>query len=259
VLDKINASELAQTLIEDTGFIKYYKSQGTAEDLERVENVKELLKGIDTFTIQNPQAGLRQFLEEVSLLTDIDTWKEQANRITLMTVHASKGLEFPVVFITGLEDGLFPHFNSIGDARKLEEERRLLYVAITRAMERVYLMYANNRRRMGSDVLYGLISRFIHEIPEKYLERIPYSSAMTRKVVVNNYGSTMTEVKRIVTVFDDFKVGDFIEHAIFGIGQIKALSGSGENQRVGIVFKDGQKRKLVVKYAKLKKVDNPNG
>ena len=258
LLDKVNASELAQTLIEDTGFIRYYKEQNSPEDQERVENIQELLKAIDEFTHRSQDKSLRQFLEEVTLLTDIDNWKEQVNRITLMTMHSSKGLEFPVIFVTGLEDGLLPHYNSLEDDDKIEEERRLLYVAITRAQHQVYLMYANARRRMGSDQILGLVSRFVHEIPDRYLEKIKFTSALTRKVIKSVRGNTKTVVKRTVTGFDDFKVGDYVEHAIFGVGQIKALSGSGENQRVGIVFKDGQKRKLVVKFAKLMKVANPN-
>ncbi len=258
LLDKVNASELAQTLIEDTGFIKHYKEQNSDDDRDRVENIQELLKAIDEFTKSHSENSLRQFLEEVTLLTDIDTWEDKVNRITLMTAHASKGLEFPVVFITGMEEGLFPHFNSLKEDENVEEERRLFYVAITRAQKRVYLLYANTRRRMGSDQVFGLVSRFIHEIPELYLSKIRFTSALTRKVVRVGKGNTKTVVKRTVTVFDDFKKGDFVKHAIFGIGKIEALSGSGENQRVGIVFKDGQKRKLVVKFAKLKKIANPN-
>lgn len=257
LLDKLDAAELAHTLVDETGFLKYYDTQDTEEDRERAENVRELLNALTNYVKENPKAGLREYLEEVALLTDIDNWEDKANRVTLMTVHASKGLEFPIIFITGLEDGLFPHFNSIDDPHKLEEERRLFYVAITRAEDKVFLMYANNRRRVGSDTLYGMVSRFVHEIPDKFLKKISFSSALTRRVVATDAGTT-TKVKRTVTVFDDFLVGDYVEHAIFGIGQIRALSGSGENQRVGIVFKDGQKRKLVVKYAKLKKVKNPN-
>lgn len=258
LLDKLNVSELAQTLIEDTGFIKHYKEQNTAENQDRVENIEELLKAINVFSRRNSENNLQRFIEDVTLLTDIDNWNEKVNRITLMTAHSSKGLEFPVVFITGMEEGLFPHYNSLKEDENVEEERRLFYVAITRAQKQVYLLYANARRRMGSDQVVGLVSRFIHEIPENYLMKIRFTSALTRKVVRTGWGNTKTVVKRTVTVFDDFKKGDYVEHAIFGIGKIEALSGSGENQRVGIVFKDGQKRKLVVKFAKLKKIQNPN-
>ena len=141
---------------------------------------------------------------------------------------------------------------------KLEEERRLFYVGLTRAMHKVYLIYANHRRRMGSDDLYGMVSRFVHEVPEEKLEKISFTSALTRKVVGGKPGKhTKTAISRTVVVFDDFCVGDHVEHAIFGIGKVMALSGQGENQRVGIVFKDGLKKKLVVKFANLKKVDSP--
>jgi len=254
LLDKLNAGELVRTLVDETGILKYYKKQETQEDLERLNNINEILNSVDEFMARNPNAMLTDFLEEVSLLTGIDRWNDQANRVTLMTVHSSKGLEFSIVFITGLEDGLFPLYMTLQDKSELEEERRLFYVGLTRAKERVFMLYANNRRRAGSEQYYGMVSRFVREIPETHLEKIKFSSAMTRKVIGGSRGKTKTEVKRIVTVFDDFRVGDMVEHAIFGLGKIMALSGSGENQRVGVVFKDGLKKKLIVKFAKLKKV-----
>ena len=167
-------------------------------------------------------------------------------------------MEFPVVFITGLEDGLFPLYSALESVEKLEEERRLFYVGLTRAMKKVYLMYANHRRRIGSDELYGMVSRFVYEMPEDKLEKISFTSALTRKVIGGRPGIfTKTAVSRTVVVFDDFRVGDYVEHAIFGVGKVMALSGQGENQRVGIVFKDGLKKKLVVKFANLKKVESP--
>ncbi len=260
LLPKLNAGELVRTLIEETGIKKFYKESSGPEDAERFDNVMEFLKSVDDFMVREPEGGLSQFLEEVSLLTDLDQWNDETNRVTLMTLHAAKGLEFPVVFITGLEDGLFPMYSALETKDKLEEERRLFYVGLTRAMHKVYLMYANHRRRMGSDDLYGMVSRFVHEVPEEKLEKISFTSALTRKVVGGKPGRhTKTAVSRTVVAFDDFQVGDFVEHAIFGIGKVMALSGQGENQRVGIVFKDGLKKKLVVKFANLKKVDTPEG
>ena len=254
LLDKLNAGELVRTLVDETGILKHYKRQDTAEDLERINNINEVLNSVDEFMVRNPQAMLTDFLEEVSLLTGIDQWNDQENRVTLMTVHSAKGLEFPVVFLTGLEDGLFPFYSTLQDKNELAEERRLFYVGLTRAKQNVFLLYANNRRRSGAEQFYGLVSRFVREIPEDHLENINFSSAMTRKVIGSAQGYAKMEVKRTVTVFDDFRVGDLVEHAIFGVGKIMALSGSGENQRVGVVFKDGIKKKLIVKFAKLKKV-----
>lgn len=254
LLNKLNAGELVRTLVDETGMLKHYKKQDTPEDLERINNINEVLNSVDEFMARNPNAMLTDFLEEVSLLTGIDHWNDQENRVTLMTVHSAKGLEFPVVFLTGMEDGLFPLYNALKDKHELEEERRLFYVGLTRAKQNVFLLYANNRRRAGAEQFYGLVSRFVREIPEDHLENINFSSALTRKVIGSKRGYAKMEVKRTVTVFDDFRVGDLVEHAIFGVGKIMALSGSGENQRVGVVFKDGLKKKLIVKFAKLKKV-----
>ena len=202
-------------MIEEVGIIDYYRNSSVHDDLDRYENVLEFLKSVDEFMIRESEGGLTEFLEEVSLLTDLDQWNDEANRVTLMTVHAAKGLEFPVVFMTGLEDGLFPLYSSLELQEKLEEERRLFYVGLTRAMKKIYLMYANHRRRLGSDELYGMVSRFVTEVPENILEKISFTSALTRKVIGGkpcNY--TKTAVSRTGVLFDDFSVGDFVEHPI---------------------------------------------
>ena len=254
LLQKLNASELARALVEEVGILKFYKQQDNLEDNDRYDNVLEILNSIDEFMDRKPGASISDFLEEVSLLTDIDEWNTDDNYVTMMTVHASKGLEFPVVFVTGLEDGLFPLSIALNEQQIMEEERRLFYVALTRSQEMVYLLYATDRRRSGSDSWGGVASRFIKEIPNDFLENISFSSAMTRKIVKTKTGAIKMKIKRTITTFDDFKVGDLVEHAIFGEGKIMALSGSGENQRVGVVFKDGLKKKLIVKFAKLKKI-----
>ena len=253
---KLNASELSRSLIEESGIIKYYKESQEVENKDRYENIIELLNSIDEFCSINPDSNLSDFLEEVSLLTDIDSWNDSENRVTLMTVHSSKGLEFPVVFVSGLDDGLFPLFGTFDNQKELEEERRLFYVALTRAKDKVFLLYATNRRRLGGENIVGLPSRFISEIPKGYLERVEFQSALTRRIVGGKLkNQAKLKVRRTVTTFDDFKVGDVVEHAIFGQGKIMVLSGTGENQRVGVVFKDGTKKKLIVKYANLTKVN----
>ena len=254
LLPKLNASELARALVEEVGILKFYKQQDNIDDNERYNNVLEILNSIDEIVERKSNASINDFLEEVSLLTDIDEWNNDDNFVTMMTVHSSKGLEFPVVFLTGLEDGLFPLSIALNEKEIMEEERRLFYVALTRSQDMVYLLYATDRRRSGSDSWGGIVSRFVKEIPEVYLENISFSSAMTRKLVKTKAGDIKMKIKRTITTFDDFKVGDIVEHAIFGDGKIMALSGSGENQRVGVVFKDGLKKKLIVKFAKLKKI-----
>ena len=253
--EKLSASELARSLIEEIGILSYFKNSTEPDAKDRFDNVAELLTSIEEFSVRDQKASLSRFLEDVSLQTDIDHWNDSDNRVTMMTIHSSKGLEFPVVFIAGMDEGLFPLFNSIDDKEELEEERRLFYVALTRAEERVYILYATNRRRMGVEMVNGLPSRFINEIPENSLERISFSSSVTRKFVSGTRKKDgLTQMVRTVTDFDDFQVGDNVEHSIFGAGKIMALSGTGENQRVGVVFSDGTKKKLIVKFANLKKI-----
>ena len=252
---KLSASELARSLVEEIGILSHFKESKEIDAKDRLDNVLELLTSIEEFTVRNPDAELSTFLEDVSLQTDIDNWNDSDNRVTLMTIHSSKGLEFPVVFIAGLDEGLFPLFRSLDDKNELEEERRLFYVALTRAEEKVYLLYATNRRRMGAETVNGLPSRFINEIPEESLDRISFSSAVTRKFVAGKRKRDgLTQMVRTVTDFDDFQVGDNVEHSIFGAGKIMALSGTGENQRVGVLFNDGTRKKLIVKFANLKKL-----
>ena len=253
--EKLSASELASSLVEEIGILSHLKGSPEPDAKDRFDNVAELLTSIEEFSLRDPKASLSRFLEDVSLQTDIDHWNDSDNRVTMMTVHSSKGLEFPVVFIAGMDDGLFPLSRSIDDKKELEEERRLFYVALTRAEERVYILYATNRRRMGAETVNGLPSRFINEIPEDSLEKISFSSAVTRKFIINRRKKEgLTQMVRTVTDFDDFQVGDNVEHSIFGAGKIMALSGTGENQRVGVVFNDGTRKKLIVKFANLKKI-----
>ena len=252
---ELSASELARSLVEEVGILSHFKESKEPDAKDRFDNVAELLTSIEEFSIRNPKAELSTFLEDVSLQTDIDHWNDSDNRVTLMTIHSSKGLEFPVVFIAGMDEGLFPLFRSLDDKSELEEERRLFYVALTRAEQKVYLLYATNRRRMGAETVNGLPSRFINEIPEDSLDRISFSSAVTRKFVAGKKKKDgLTQMVRTVTDFDDFQVGDNVEHSIFGAGKIMALSGTGENQRVGVVFNDGTRKKLIVKFANLKKL-----
>ncbi len=255
LIDKLNPNEFTRALVEETGIIRHYQNSDEVDSDDRIANINELMNSIEDYVNRNPNHDLNGFIEEVSLLSSVDEWNDEKNRVTLMTVHSAKGLEFPIIFVTGLEDGLFPLYRSLEDPKSLEEERRLFYVALTRAKEKVFLIYAKNRRRMGIDYDVGLVSRFIREIPEDLLDAITFQSALTRKVVARGKGRTRVKVTRTVVDFDDFKVGDYVEHAIFGVGKIMALTGQGENQRVGVVFKDGLKKKLIVKYANLKKVE----
>ena len=214
---------MIQKVIEQSGYLSELLAEATDEAEERRRNLQELINAALQYQEENENGDLEGFLATAALASDFDTKDSEANRVTLMTIHASKGLEFPVVFLTGLEDGLFPLYSSLDEKEKLEEERRLFYVGVTRAMKKVYLLYANNRRRIGSDDLYGLVSRFVNEVPEEKLEKISFTSALTRKVVRGKRGRhTRTVVKRTVVIFDDFQVGDYVEHSIFGTGKVQA-------------------------------------
>jgi DNA helicase-2/ATP-dependent DNA helicase PcrA len=256
LVDKLKPNELTRSLVENAGITEYYKSSDLLEDKERFQNVEELLSSLDSFMERNKEGKLNDFLEEVALLTDLDKWNEEENRVSLMTLHSAKGLEFPVVFISGLEDGLFPLSHTFNSLKEMEEERRLFYVGLTRAMKKVYLLYATNRRKIGVDYDVGIVSRFISEIPQKCLERIPFRSALMHTATKKRGKSTRINSKRSITSFDDFTVGDMVEHSVFGVGKIMALSGTGENQRVAVVFKGGVKKKLIVKFAKLEKIES---
>jgi len=252
LLEKLDSKELFRVVLEEFSIEYYYKNNPLEQD--RYNNIQELKSSIDRFA-QNSDNGLKEFLQEISLYTDLDDWNNKQNSVTLMTVHAAKGLEFPTVFITGLEQGLFPLIRIDDTDSQLEEERRLFYVALTRAMEKAYLLNAHQRRRFGAQNISSFVqSDFLNEIDESTLKINKYKSVYTKRIV-NSANGKSVKVSRTVTEFDDFSVGDMVQHNLFGVGTIIVLSGSGENQKVGIEFKDGLKKKLIVKYANLKRID----
>ena len=252
LLEKLDCKELFRVILEEFNIEYYYKNNPVEQD--RYNNIQELKSSIDYFA-ETSGAGLREFLQEVALYTDLDDWNNKQNSITLMTIHAAKGLEFPTVFITGLEQGLFPLMRIDDSSDQFEEERRLFYVALTRAMEKAYLLNAYYRRRFGSQNISSFVqSDFLNEINEDSLKIKKYKSVYTKRIVSSANGKIM-RVARTVTEFDDFSVGDMVQHNLFGVGTIIVLNGSGENQKVGIEFKDGLKKKLIVKYANLKRID----
>ncbi|MAO85628.1 MAG: hypothetical protein CMF87_01720, partial [Candidatus Marinimicrobia bacterium] len=187
-------------------------------------------------------ASLITFLEEVSLLTDIDKWNDKNEQVTLMTIHSSKGLEFPIVFIAGLEEGLFPISQYLEQNDELEEERRLFYVGATRAMDKLYLSYSRLRRRFGAEVTPMTVSRFINELPEDNIEYLKSD---------NNFISSKPIVKDL-----SFKRGQIVEHSLFGRGKIFDVEGVGGESKVSVVFNGNVKKKLIAKYANLKIVYN---
>ncbi|NOY79206.1 MAG: UvrD-helicase domain-containing protein, partial [Calditrichaeota bacterium] len=169
--DKLSIGELASVLEKEVGFKETYREEGTEEALNRYDNIIELLSAITEFSKTRENPSLDAFLEDVALVSDIDNWNDSSNAVTLMTVHSAKGLEFPVVFISGLEEGLFPLFRSFDSIEELEEERRLFYVAVTRAKDKVYLSWARNRRQfIRNNGQVKTMSQFVKQIPADLLE-----------------------------------------------------------------------------------------
>ncbi|HEX7548209.1 MAG TPA: UvrD-helicase domain-containing protein, partial [Candidatus Methylomirabilis sp.] len=169
-LDVLALPELIMELLDVTGYLADLKSEGTMEAESRMENLQELVSAAREFMDQSEDRSLQAFLDSVALIADIDTLAEGKGTVTLMTLHSAKGLEFPVVFMTGMEEGVFPHTRSLSEDAELEEERRLCYVGMTRAEQRLFLTSAMSRRLYNSDS-YNLPSRFLDELPEKLVER----------------------------------------------------------------------------------------
>lgn len=232
--------DFIQSVLEKTGYVAALEEERTVEAMGKVENVKELLSVAREFeTNLSPAVGgatLDDFLEHISLLTDIDLYEEEAEAVTLMTLHNAKGLEFPVVFVAGMEDGIFPHIRSLTDLSELEEERRLCYVGITRAKERLYLTHAWSRSLWGG-TSYQMQSRFLREIPETLVQPVEEVEA---KIPIPQQ------------VVATFAVGDEVVHKKFGRGRVVAVKGS---DQVTVLFPTEGEKTLLVSYAPLEKVE----
>jgi len=280
-----DAFETAKEIVHKTGIIKLLEKGGMPEDITRVENIQELLNGIQDFIIlqaeqEDPNVSLAFFLEDVALASDLDTKKEDEDVVTLMTIHMAKGLEFPYVYIAGLEEGLFPSAMSMNTREDLEEERRLFYVALTRAETKAYLLYAQMRFRWGK-LTDGEPSRFIDEIDEQYLDiQIDFPKTNSNKFLDDSiFGdspkqkirykkpSIKSEKKAFVppknlkkvshsgkgntNLFDSkLVVGNIVTHVRFGQGEVISFEGSGADIKANIKFKEGTK-KLLLRFAKL--------
>jgi DNA helicase II / ATP-dependent DNA helicase PcrA len=274
----LSPNELARTMVDDLGILKAYKEEGTPESLARWENIQETLSAISEFMAQNENGTLEGFLEEVALISAVDLAPDQRNAVTLMTIHAAKGLEFPVVFVTGMEEGLFPLYQVTPEAQALEEERRLFYVALTRAKQKLYLSHARIRYRFG-DVTYPVISRFVEEIDASLVERnasrhyAPHQTASAASQPVRRYDpyerkkKPAAEPKKYAApAFDDgdidyasqsqdepqLRVGAVVEHEVFGKGKIVQLAGRGDDAKAIVFFTSVGRKQLMLKFARLR-------
>ena len=238
-INTYNIVDLINDVIEIFKIKEHYDKQNTSDSNERWQNIEELVNGMIDYDTEKQDAKLVIFLEEVSLLTDIDKWNDEVKQVTLMTIHSSKGLEFPIVFIAGLEEGLFPISQYLDQNDELEEERRLFYVGATRAMDKLYLTYSKLRRRFGAEVMPMTVSRFINELPEKNIEYIKPKS---------DFGFSSKAILKDVT----YKKGQLVHHSLFGKGKIIDVEGEGVQSKISVIFHGNVRKKLIAKYANLK-------
>jgi DNA helicase-2/ATP-dependent DNA helicase PcrA len=243
--NSLKVHQMTEEVIQKTGYLNRLKEERTIESQTRAENVEELVAATEEFVERVERPDLETFLEEVSLLTDIDQWNDNQDVVTLMTLHAAKGLEFPVVFITGLEEGLFPLSRSLEKKEDLEEERRLFHVGLTRAKERIFLSYVNFRRRFEG--MLNMPSRFLDEIPEELYDFEDFCRRGQHKAHPN----IKREYENWETTDELLRVGTWVLHSNWGRGRIIEKQGYGENLKLTILFSYGMKKKLLVKYANL--------
>jgi DNA helicase II / ATP-dependent DNA helicase PcrA len=238
----VGPADVLEQLLDRTGYVEELEADGSIEALGRVENLKELVGVAREFHEENPEGGVREFLEQVALVSDADELVEEGGSVTMMTLHIAKGLEFPVVFIVGMEDGVFPHMRSMTDPAELEEERRLAYVGITRAKERLYLTHAWSRSLWGGSN-YNPPSRFLHEIPEALVRLVESSGESDEKQIPPAERRTLS-----------LSVGDEVFHERWGRGTVVAVGGRGQNAEATVNFEDEGAKRLLLAYAPLQRI-----
>ncbi len=273
-LYKKNAFELGEHIASNTGILKNLYADKTPEGISKYENIQELLNGLKQFTAVEektvtPTKTLDKFMEDVALLTDADKASEDdLNRVSLMTIHSSKGLEFPHVFVVGMEENLFPSKLALTSRLELEEERRLFYVAITRAEKSAHLTYAQTRFKYG-DITYSEASRFISEIPKEFLDikskkSVPsafdkrdgfaksHSLIPSGQKLVSLQKAAQTMPKTVSSSTEKIKTGTEVEHLRFGKGSVISIEGLGASKKATIQFTKHGKKQILLKFAKLK-------
>lgn len=249
--EKETVGSMVKFILEMTGYKKML-DDGSVEGEARLENAAELISVAQKYNKLDPRLSLRIFLEEVALIADVDSLEERDNAITLMTVHSAKGLEFKNVFIAGLEEGVFPHSRSLLDRQELEEERRLMYVAMTRAMDTLYLLHARSRTLYGESRS-NAPSQFLADISEEFVEANYGGHGMRQHISVSDIGDMPVPVELGEGVEVAFSVGDKVTHVAFGIGIVVDIQGgvatiAFQDPRVGI-------KKLALSIAPLKRLN----
>jgi DNA helicase-2/ATP-dependent DNA helicase PcrA len=256
--------ELYDQVIERTGYIKALEEKNTQENTARIENVQELKTNIVNYLKEEPEGNLAGFLDEVALYTDIDNYDREADCVTMMTMHAAKGLEFPTVFVVGCEEGIFPGLRAIGEPGEMEEERRLCYVALTRAKKRLYLTCARQRMLFGRTTA-NRISRFVEEIPEDDIvkrgvtrgysyseptaQQREYQQFVERRPQKTHFVSAPARTASRPAAKPDFALGDHVQHRAFGSGVITKVSPMGGDALLEIQFESAGLKRLMLRAA----------
>ncbi|MCF8538278.1 MAG: UvrD-helicase domain-containing protein, partial [Candidatus Nanopelagicales bacterium] len=253
-----------QAIFEQSGYVAELQSSTDPQDETRLENLAELESVAQEFTQANPEGSLAEFLEQVSLVADSDEIPDadgSGGVVTLMTLHTAKGLEFPVVFLTGMEDGVFPHMRSLGNARELEEERRLAYVGITRARQRLYLTRAVMRSAWGSPA-FNPPSRFLEEIPTSVMDW-RREEPVGQVIGSGGYGSSPSTSSAALRLGDrvigtgpvmSLAAGERVTHQKFGLGTVVSTSGAGDKAEATIDFGSSGVKRLLLRYAPVEKL-----
>lgn len=261
----LSLSDLVKEILAKTGYIEWLKSSDKEDAENRIENINEFISAVADFEQNNEKADIQGFLDHISLSAQIDDVSDKGDAVYLMTLHNAKGLEFPVVFITGMEEGIFPNFRAFDDERQLEEERRLCYVGITRAKEKLYITHAERRFIFGSE-RNARASRFIDEIPEELVEEINEKKEVRWGRPTLNQNISGSERFRAGAKFSDdgysgskscvstFPAGAAVLHPNFGRGRVKSSEGSGDDEKVIVNFEGAGIKRLSVKYARLERV-----
>lgn len=250
--------DILKSILDRTGYLAQLEESTDPQDQARAENIGELLSVAKDFQDTNPTGTVEDFLEQVALVNDVDSFEQEESKVTLMTLHAAKGLEFPIVFLGGLEEGLFPHSRTLMNPEEIEEERRLAYVGITRAEKELYISNATTRTVFGRTSSY-LPSRFIDEIPEELVDGL----RAKRKVpddIKRHVPQHMSVTSRPVTkpivrneVIADWKVGDTAIHSKWGNGKVINVAGEGAGMKLTIEFPTQGVRVVMAKFAPVKK------
>ena len=257
-MDDKSVLDILEAILDRTGYLAQLEESTDPQDQARAENIGELLSVAKDFQDTNPTGTVEDFLEQVALVNDVDSFEQEESKVTLMTLHAAKGLEFPIVFLGGLEEGLFPHSRTLMNPEEIEEERRLAYVGITRAEKELYISNATTRTVFGRTSSY-LPSRFIDEIPAELVDslrakrRIPddIKPTVPRHMSVASRPVTKPIIRNEVVA--DWKVGDTAIHSKWGNGKVVNVSGEGAGMKLTIEFPTQGVRVVMAKFAPVKK------